>query len=442
MCLIALSTKNRSNIPLINLSRAHSRNGDGWGVMWAEKGVLHLEKDVTGYNDFYNAWNKIPLGAVCAAHFRHGTSGPNNKDMAHPFPVLVDANDHSKVTLALMHNGVLQSHKPDYQKGWSDTAVLVGELGDILCKNPKLIEQKSWRKKLGEVIQKGNKLLFMRNDGRTWIVNAESGVFEKGGIWYSNTYSFSPPASTNYYDTKEQRDFRGNYANRTWDYQWQCWSDEVGAKLERIFTSGKAINPEKYTKVLINGTEILIPKGKFPFSGKGNPFGFKTASELTHPNPPEVTSEPHGTSCDIIAADSIEQEAGRVDASAQATLPDVIALPDLTEREPGEDSCERPPAALVEMCNEILREEEALQNEGDAPISNGNSDRTLGEQVKDMVEKVFGPRHSQRPGKIDIYNATEPEIFNWIVEASAEDITDLVLDLKAGGRNSAFYGFE
>lgn len=110
--------------------------------------------------------------------------------MAHPFPVLEDDDG---VTLAVMHNGVLSCVVPEGEL--SDTAILVRDvLKPQLEAKPDLVEVDGWLKAMGAVLGDDNKLLFMRGDGRTFLVNGWQGKFEKGGVWYSNTYSIAPPA--------------------------------------------------------------------------------------------------------------------------------------------------------------------------------------------------------------------------------------------------------
>jgi hypothetical protein len=192
MCLIAFAQKDRSQIPGIHLMRAHARNDDGWGIMFPENGHVRIVRDTTGHSAFRTAWKQTPLRTPIAAHFRFGTSGGRHVNMAHPFAVL---KDEVGISLAVMHNGVLSCVAAEGEL--SDTAVLVR---DVLCPQleakPDLVEIEGWRQAMGAILGDDNKLLFMRGDGRTFFVNGWQGKFDKGGVWYSNTYSIAPPAST------------------------------------------------------------------------------------------------------------------------------------------------------------------------------------------------------------------------------------------------------
>jgi hypothetical protein len=192
MCLIAFAQKDRSQIPGVHLLRAHARNDDGWGIMFPEDGHVRIMRDTTGHNCFRTAWKQTPLRTPIAAHFRYGTSGIRHASMAHPFPVLKDEDG---VTLAVMHNGVLTCVAAEREL--SDTAVLVRDvLRPQLEARPDLVEVEGWRRAMGAILGDDNKLLFMRGDGRTFLVNGWQGKFETGGVWYSNTYSIAPPAVT------------------------------------------------------------------------------------------------------------------------------------------------------------------------------------------------------------------------------------------------------
>lgn len=189
MCLIAYASKDRSQIPNVNLMRAHHRNDDAWGIMFPQSGRVQIVKDTTGHPQFLEAWKRTPLKTPIAAHFRYGTSGSMGPQMAHPFPVIEDA---SGVSLAVMHNGVLTCVADEGDL--SDTAVLIRDvIQPQLIAKPDLVEIDGWRKAIGGMLGDDNKLLFMRGDGRVFFVNGWQGKFEKGGVWYSNTYSIAPP---------------------------------------------------------------------------------------------------------------------------------------------------------------------------------------------------------------------------------------------------------
>ncbi len=189
MCLIAYADKDRGQIPEIHLARAHARNDDAWGIMFAEAGHVRLVRDVSDHAAFLAAWDRTPRDTPIAVHFRYGTSGSMSAAMAHPFPVLEDSNG---VTLAVMHNGVMTCIG---EEGFlSDTAVFIRDvLKPQLEAVPGLIEVEGWREAMGAILGEDNKLLFMRGDGAVFLVNGWQGQVEADGVWYSNIYSIEPP---------------------------------------------------------------------------------------------------------------------------------------------------------------------------------------------------------------------------------------------------------
>src|SRR6478736_721393 len=190
MCWIGYAPKDRSQIPAINLENAHQRNDDAWGLMYVENGEVIIHRDITKHNDFREYWNLVPFRTPVAVHFRFSTSGADTKEMAHPFPVLWDGE--GRVTLAMMHNGVLSCVDADKETKESDTAVLIRDvIRPMLLKHPDLIEDEIWRWTMGHTIGNPNKLLFMRNDGETFIVNDYQGKYHEGGVWHSNEYSIA-----------------------------------------------------------------------------------------------------------------------------------------------------------------------------------------------------------------------------------------------------------
>jgi hypothetical protein len=189
MCWIGFAPKDRSQIPGIHLQRAHHRNDDAWGIMFAADGRVHVSRDVSGHDGFREAWKAAPARTSIACHFRYGTSGAMDSTMAHPFPILEDGDG---VKLAMMHNGVMSCVYSE--GGLSDTAVFVRDvLQPQLEARPDLIELDGWRAAMGAILGEDNKLVFCRADGRFFFVNGYQGEWQKAGTWYSNIYSIEEP---------------------------------------------------------------------------------------------------------------------------------------------------------------------------------------------------------------------------------------------------------
>ena len=116
------------------------------------------------------------------------TSGLVDITMTHPFKVL-SLNDNDKNDLYLMHNGVLSHYKS--VDGKSDTALFSEDMSKIFRENPSMVDS-LWKKEnlipFGEEIGYGNKIVFMKENGKVAIINENNG-FWKDGMWFSNSYS-------------------------------------------------------------------------------------------------------------------------------------------------------------------------------------------------------------------------------------------------------------
>jgi len=173
----------------LTLSRAHlrdvaARNGDGFGIMRAHKGALHVWRTVGDIDEIIQLYTQHAAGRACVLHWRMATHGAVSLDNAHPFRLTPD--------IAVVHNGMLDVGTPT--RGLSDTWHLAHHvLAPIARDNPNALFSGDMNAVLAGLIGSGNKLVFQHADGRTAVVNRAAGV-EHRGAWYSNTYAWDAPS--------------------------------------------------------------------------------------------------------------------------------------------------------------------------------------------------------------------------------------------------------
>lgn len=189
MCLIIIQRPGQS-IPEDRLATIQKRNADGFGFMLAEGGRLIADKVLTGSSDSAVAsirdWYEANLaGRACVMHWRYATSGPKDRDHAHPFAI--DAG------LAVMHNGIVAGGSASE----SDTAQIVRCVLRPLLSGPEgraRLADPDVRTYLRSLVGNGS-FVFLDEMGVTTTVGGSSGV-EHDGCWYSNTYAWDYPRPT------------------------------------------------------------------------------------------------------------------------------------------------------------------------------------------------------------------------------------------------------
>lgn len=159
------------------------KNSDGFGVMYAEDGKVHvykcLPRNAQDMIDFYRAHAE---GRDCVWHARMQTHGDIDLDNCHPYRVTDD--------IWLAHNGILSTGNAS-DKTKSDTWHFIHNvLAPALKGDPDLMLDLGWQKFIGSMIGTGNKFGLVRADGKTVIINESAGVTFVGA-WLSNTYAWS-----------------------------------------------------------------------------------------------------------------------------------------------------------------------------------------------------------------------------------------------------------
>ena len=170
----------------------HTRNSDGYGVMYAKDGMLHTNKELGSKKDWVKFFMDMQaLDLDMAFHLRMKTHGHIDLTNCHPYPVFGFEGADTVMPVALMHNGVLrQGNSGDITK--SDTWHYIRNYIRKLAKNdPAMIFTKEFAEVIGEHIGSTNKFAMMNHLGQVQVINRKAGV-EWNGIWFSNTYAWSP----------------------------------------------------------------------------------------------------------------------------------------------------------------------------------------------------------------------------------------------------------
>ena len=218
MCLIIQATKPEV-ITENMMNCAYLNNDDGFGLMFANKGKVHVHKlgkpkSFKSINKLWDSYKNldVPMGL----HFRFNTNGESSKAMSHPYQVLT--KEESNRDIWLMHNGP-QLPTPMIDSNKSDTHQFVkGVLRPQLLNEPELLYNPDWQEMLSDMIG-SDKLLFLDSKTEEFtIINEEQGK-TTDDMWLSNTYSLEP---------------RGNYALSR-DYKYDEDTDTL-KKIENKWT--------------------------------------------------------------------------------------------------------------------------------------------------------------------------------------------------------------
>lgn len=185
MCLLVTGqAKTIRNVFLTTdglLADVYSTNPDGVGVMYSDGRKMHVRKVLPKTVDEARQFiESLPNDdRPVALHFRMKTHGLIDMANCHPYQVNADT--------WLAHNGVLHTGNaadPDKSDTWHFINDYLSTVPTDTLHNPQFLRL------AGEFI-KNNRFAIMSADGRLSIVNRAQGI-ETHGIWFSNTYAWSP----------------------------------------------------------------------------------------------------------------------------------------------------------------------------------------------------------------------------------------------------------
>lgn len=128
MCVIVIKPAN-VGVSREDIEAMYKQNPHGVGIsfydpkknmiIW-QKGLTDLDKIEKIIKDLY------PIEAII--HFRYGTSGPNNAEMCHPFPINEENRLNGESKEIFYHNGELKPFEPETESPYSDAYIFWQEV--------------------------------------------------------------------------------------------------------------------------------------------------------------------------------------------------------------------------------------------------------------------------------------------------------------------------
>lgn len=164
-------------------SECYDSNPDGAGFAYVEDGKIVIDKGYFNFDRLYEALKPHEQKALLV-HFRIATHGTVNADNCHPWLVDCGLVNGKPYQFAVIHNGILD-HPSCKDK--SDTGHFVDDImKPLLTRDPWFFDAPVGISIFEKIIGRANKLVIMRNDGQTYIINAKAGEVAHG-TWFSNS---------------------------------------------------------------------------------------------------------------------------------------------------------------------------------------------------------------------------------------------------------------
>ena len=250
MCLIITGKSSSIRSTLLNthgmLADIFTSNPDGIGIMYGTaKGLKVIKTLPKSLADATAFIQRLPVDErELAIHFRWTTHGNTDMTNCHPYDVIPGY-------VSMMHNGVLHTgNKADTTK--SDTWHFIKDfIASPVTEHPPLIHNQSYLDMLAECIG-DNRFVFMDGDGNMSHVNYDQGI-EHEGLWFSNTYAWSPAKLIpNYYKasvySKRYSMYNEDYEdyvdyNNSWAFK---TPSTTKASVSAIATSTKPVSAHNY----------------------------------------------------------------------------------------------------------------------------------------------------------------------------------------------------
>lgn len=251
MCLIITGQAKKVKHTLLNtpglLKDIHETNSDGIGIMYGTVHGLKVVKKVPrDYKDARRFVERFPDDErQVAIHFRWTTHGDTDLENCHPYPVV-------EGKIALMHNGILRTDNVK-DKTKSDTWHFVNDfLRSPLQKHPDLVHDVGFCRMVEEFIDDNNRFVFMDDLGKMQVLNKDAGI-EHDGMWFSNTYAWTPGLLIP--------------GRRTWKQGSYGWDDDDDNVVWGMGGSYPLSRPGDAANASARGSSVPWWQGKQPASG-------------------------------------------------------------------------------------------------------------------------------------------------------------------------------
>ncbi len=219
MCLLMVKPAGKS-LTREQIADFNAYNPDGFGVMWAEGGKVHVIKTLGKVRKQWKILNKRGIWARDAVlHWRQATHGATDYANCHPF--------HVAQGVQVAHNGIISDVKT--APGQSDTRAFIEQklIRYVETAADLLFCDKEVQDALAKRIGTFNKMVFLGPDGQRTIINEDEGLWE-AGIWYSNTYAWTNNHSFSYYTHDWMDDWRTSLAP-PYSYDSPYWNPKAVA---------------------------------------------------------------------------------------------------------------------------------------------------------------------------------------------------------------------
>lgn len=278
MCLLVVKDNPKGKFTVENFDASYSRNSDGMGIMWVEKGRVKVERMLGSLKNQRTVFLRHMNRPQWVMHQRFKTHGLADLANCHPYKILsIDDND--PVDLYMAHNGVISGAKTT-DKSMSDTWNFIENyIKPILKINHTLIDSEPFQMMINNFIGSGNKLATLDNSGNILIFHKHIGTV-LNGCWLSNTHSIHAPVNKNWFgrDYHDNEDFgegsfgtqysgiprpRKTYEDSHWygGVKYETLEEMIQAKNRALFPGMLPMvtrEPEKKTTLLLDsaGEEI------------------------------------------------------------------------------------------------------------------------------------------------------------------------------------------
>lgn len=190
MCLIITGQASKVRTTLLDteglLLDIFKTNPDGIGVMYATKNKLKIVKKLPQSLEQARQFiERMPTDErLMAIHFRWTTHGDTDLENCHPYTVV-------EGEVALMHNGVLRYGNADDRTKSDTWHFIKNYLTKAVEMAPGIVFDPGYAAMLKDFIGSSNRFVLMSKDGRQIVLNKKEGI-EHDGMWFSNSYAWTP----------------------------------------------------------------------------------------------------------------------------------------------------------------------------------------------------------------------------------------------------------
>ena len=240
MCIIVAKEKGKKLPTKRIIETCFRNNSDGAGLMYVKDNQVIIDKGYMNFNDFYNRIKELKrefasdlTDRAIVFHFRIGTSGENDKQTTHPFPISKNEKDLRalKITtnVGMVHNGIISGYT--YDSTLSDTQTFIRDYVSVF----KELDKKFYKNdRVMQLLKEtaNSKLCFLDNKENIYYL----GEFIKDNdIVYSNS----------------------TYKTDRYSYNWG-WNNYYTPTTKETKNVSSFIEEKEYYEVLEVGDKYLI----------------------------------------------------------------------------------------------------------------------------------------------------------------------------------------